>query len=130
MSCQGPMGPIGILPDCKNLKELCDTIKEWYDMHIEAAFREGSSFDVEVFVSDSQRLIDKYNGYDETSFVDRMKKELDELEAKCYALDKFIKSIKYLELDEENRSLLNAQYNCMLTYATILKRRIKINGGN
>lgn len=130
MSWRGPIGPIGILPDCKNLNELCDTIKKWYGMHIEAALKVGSSYDVEVFVSDLQRLIDKYNGFDETSFVDRMKKELDELEAKCYALDKFIKSTKYLELDEENRSLLNAQYNCMLTYATILKRRIKINGGN
>lgn len=62
--------------------------------------------------------------------VTRMCDELTELQNKCNKLDKFIKSTKYLELDEENRSLLNAQYNCMLTYATILKRRIKINGGN
>lgn len=130
MSWQGPIGPIGILPDCKNLKELCDTIKEWCDLHITAALEDGSSYDVESFVHDSQRLIDKYNGFDETSFVDRMEKELDELETKCYALDKFIKSTKYLELDEENRSLLNAQYNAMMAYQFILKRHIKINGGN
>lgn len=65
-----------------------------------------------------------------SDFVDRMITEYTELETKTTKLNEFIHNKKYLELNEENRVLLNAQYNCMLTYATILKRRIKINGGN
>lgn len=63
-------------------------------------------------------------------FVQRMLIEYEELTDKLGKLNAFISSDKFKELDEENRSLLNAQYNCMLTYATILKHRIKINGGN
>lgn len=65
-----------------------------------------------------------------SDFVDRMITEYTELETKTTKLNEFIHNKKYLELNEENRALLNAQYNCMLTYATILKHRIKINGGN
>lgn len=65
-----------------------------------------------------------------TSFIDRMIVELSELETKTTKLNEFIHNKKYLELNEENRALLNAQYNAMMAYQFILKRRIKINGGN
>lgn len=65
-----------------------------------------------------------------TSFIDRMITEYTELETKTTKLNEFIHNKKYLELNEENRALLNAQYNAMMAYQFILKRRIKINGGN
>lgn len=65
-----------------------------------------------------------------SDFVDRMITEYTELETKTTKLNEFIHNKKYLELNEENRALLNAQYNAMMAYQFILKRRIKINGGN
>jgi len=65
-----------------------------------------------------------------SDFVDRMITEYTELETKTTKLNEFIHNKKYLELNEENRALLNAQYNAMMAYQLILKRRIKINGGN
>jgi hypothetical protein len=65
-----------------------------------------------------------------SDFVDRMITEYTELETKTTKLNEFIYNKKYLELNEENRALLNAQYNAMMAYQFILKRRIKINGGN
>lgn len=65
-----------------------------------------------------------------SDFVDRMITEYTELETKTTKLNGFIHNKKYLELNEENRALLNAQYNAMMAYQFILKRRIKINGGN
>ena len=65
-----------------------------------------------------------------SDFVDRMITEYTELETKTTKLTEFIHNKKYLELNEENRALLNAQYNAMMAYQFILKRRIKINGGN
>ena len=65
-----------------------------------------------------------------SDFVDRMITEYTELETKTTKLNEFIYNKKYLELNEENRALLNAQYNAMMEYQFILKRRIKINGGN
>ena len=65
-----------------------------------------------------------------SDFVDRMITEYTELETKTTKLNEFIHNKKYLELDDENRALLNAQYNAMMAYQFILKRRIKINGGN
>ena len=63
-----------------------------------------------------------------SDFVDRMITEYTELETKTTKLNEFIYNKKYL--NEENRALLNAQYNAMMAYQFILKRRIKINGGN
>lgn len=65
-----------------------------------------------------------------SDFVDRMITEYTELETKTTKLNEFIHNKKYLELNEENRALLNAQYNAMMAYQFILKRRIKINRGN
>lgn len=65
-----------------------------------------------------------------SDFVDRMITEYTELETKTTKLNEFIHNKKCLELNEENRALLNAQYNAMMAYQFILKRRIKINGGN
>lgn len=65
-----------------------------------------------------------------SDFVDRMITGYTELETKTTKLNEFIHNKKYLELNEENRALLNAQYNAMMAYQFILKRRIKINGGN
>ena len=65
-----------------------------------------------------------------SDFVDRMITKYTELETKTTKLNEFIHNKKYLELNEENRALLNAQYNAMMAYQFILKRRIKINGGN
>lgn len=63
-------------------------------------------------------------------FVQRMLVEYEDLQDKLVKLDAFINSDKFKELDDENRSLLNAQYHTMYTYKVILSRRIKINGGN
>lgn len=63
-------------------------------------------------------------------FVQRMLIEYEELTDKLGKLNAFISSDKFKELDDENRSLLNAQYHTMYTYKVILLRRIKINGGN
>lgn len=60
-----------------------------------------------------------------SDFVDRMITEYTELETKTTKLNEFIHNKKYLELNEENRALLNAQYNAMMAYQFILKRRIK-----
>lgn len=63
------------------------------------------------------------------TFVERMISEHLDLQVRCTKLNEFLHSSKYLELDDENRALLNAQYNAMMAYQFILKRRIKINGG-
>lgn len=63
-------------------------------------------------------------------FVQRMLVEYKDLQDKLVKLGAFINSDKFKELDDENRSLLNAQYHTMYTYKVILSRRIKINGGN
>lgn len=63
-------------------------------------------------------------------FVQRMLVEYEDLQDKLVKLGAFINSDKFKELDDENRSLLNAQYHTMYTYKIILSRRIKINGGN
>jgi hypothetical protein len=63
-------------------------------------------------------------------FVQRMLVEYEDLQDKLVKLGAFINSDKFKELDDENRSLLNAQYHTMYTYKVILSRRIKINGGN
>lgn len=63
-------------------------------------------------------------------FVQRMLVEYEDLQDKLVKLGAFINSDKFKELDDENRSLLNAQYHTMYTYKVILLRRIKINGGN
>lgn len=63
-------------------------------------------------------------------FVQRMLVEYEDLQDKLVKLGAFINSDKFKELDDDNRSLLNAQYHTMYTYKVILSRRIKINGGN
>lgn len=63
-------------------------------------------------------------------FVQRMLVEYEDLQDRLVKLGAFINSDKFKELDDENRSLLNAQYHTMYTYKVILSRRIKINGGN
>lgn len=63
-------------------------------------------------------------------FVQRMLVEYEDLQDKLVKLGAFINSDKFKELDDENRSLLNAQYHTMYIYKVILSRRIKINGGN
>lgn len=63
-------------------------------------------------------------------FVQRMLVEYEDLQDKLVKLGAFINSDKFKELDDENRSLLNAQYHTMYTYKVILSRCIKINGGN
>lgn len=62
-------------------------------------------------------------------FVSRMLIEYEDLKDKLDKLGAFINSDRFKELDEENRSLLNAQYHTMYTYKVILSRRILINGG-
>lgn len=63
-------------------------------------------------------------------FVQRMLVEYEDLQDKLVKLGAFINSDEFKELDNENRSLLNAQYHTMYTYKVILSKRIKINGGN
>lgn len=63
------------------------------------------------------------------NYLKRMLAEYEELKVRLIRLNDFIHNEDYKELDDENRSLLNAQYHTMYTYKVILSRRIKINGG-
>lgn len=59
--------------------------------------------------------------------LNRMNKELSELESNLYELDLFLDTKKYMELSETNKRLLSEQSDAMGRYVSILRRRIKLN---
>ena len=63
----------------------------------------------------------------EMECLNRMNKELSELESNLYKLDLFLDTKKYMELSEMNKRLLSEQSDAMGRYASILRRRIKLN---
>ena len=56
--------------------------------------------------------------------IDRMKIEKAELNERIANLEKFIRSEKFYNLDDEDKLLLIGQFRAMLTYFNILKMRI------
>lgn len=58
------------------------------------------------------------------TYIDRVKIEKAELNERMKNLDKFIRSEKFGNLDDEDQSLLLGQFGAMLSYFHILKRRI------
>jgi hypothetical protein len=63
----------------------------------------------------------------EMECLNRMNKELSELESNLYELDLFLDTKKYMELSETNKRLLSEQSDAMGRYSSILRRRIKLN---
>ena len=61
---------------------------------------------------------------EEISFIDRMRKELYELNDRIDKLEGFLYSAKYSALEEEQKNLLDAQYSAMVTYLRILTIRL------
>lgn len=58
-------------------------------------------------------------------FLERLKKEYEELDQKIYKLKIFMTKDEFNNLDKTNQDLLKEQYNCMVNYSTILKIRIR-----
>lgn len=61
---------------------------------------------------------------EEISFIDRMRKELYELNDRIDKLESFLYSAKYSALEEEQKNLLDAQYSAMVAYLRILTIRL------
>ena len=59
------------------------------------------------------------------SLIERLRQERDELEEKIVKIKKFNNSESFEYLDKEDRDLLIAQENAMVTYHQILQMRIK-----
>lgn len=59
------------------------------------------------------------------SLIERLRQERDELEEKIVKIKKFNNSESFEYLDKEDRDLLIAQENAMVTYHQILQIRIK-----
>lgn len=60
-----------------------------------------------------------------STFLDRMEKELDDLEEKSMKLNAFIDSEKFFDLDNQDQFLLKAQEDAMHVYIHYLSRRIQ-----
>ena len=58
-------------------------------------------------------------------FLERLKKEYEELDQKIYKLKIFMTKDEFNNLYKTNQDLLKEQYNCMVNYSTILKIRIR-----
>ena len=58
-------------------------------------------------------------------FLERLKKEYEELDQKIYKLKIFMTKDEFNNLDKTNQDLLKEQYNCRVHYSTILKIRIR-----
>lgn len=58
-------------------------------------------------------------------FLERLKKEYEELDQKIYKLKIFMTKDEFNNLDKTNQYLLKEQYNCMVNYSAILKIRIR-----
>ncbi len=59
-----------------------------------------------------------------SDYVQRMRKERDELKIKADKLQVFIKSEKFEKLDKEYKALLNRQLGVMTEYLVVLGQRI------
>ena len=58
-------------------------------------------------------------------FLERLKKEYEELDQKIYKLKIFMTKDEFNNLDKTNQDLLKEQYNFMVNYSAILKIRIR-----
>lgn len=58
-------------------------------------------------------------------FLERLKKEYEELDQKIYKLKIFMTEDEFNNLDKTNQDLLKEQYNYMISYSAILKIRIR-----
>lgn len=58
-------------------------------------------------------------------FLERLKKEYEELDQKIYKLKIFMTKDEFNNLDKTDQDLLKEQYNCMVNYSAILKIRIR-----
>ena len=125
----GPRGFKAPYPKCENVKELCHRIRKYCDQAIYECEDSCSEIGIQHLARDLDILISDYYSKPE-DFLIRLLREYCELDTKTTKLKEFIHNKRYLELNEENRALLNAQYNAMMAYQLILKRRIEINGGN
>lgn len=65
-----------------------------------------------------------------SNFIERIKIEKEELCTKKEALEKFLSSEKFNEMDIENRTLLKQQLEVMTSYDNILYRRLSLLTGN
>lgn len=59
-----------------------------------------------------------------SDFIDRIKKEKEDLDIKISSLSKFLVSPKFKELDMDNQDLLIRQYEIMENYSEILDMRL------
>jgi hypothetical protein len=57
-------------------------------------------------------------------FKERLRVELEELQEKAGKLSAFIMSDAFMAVDPIQKSLLEVQYQSMITYATCLQQRI------
>lgn len=57
-------------------------------------------------------------------FKERLRVELEELQEKAGKLSAFIVSDAFMAVDPIQKSLLEVQYQSMMTYATCLQQRI------
>jgi len=61
-----------------------------------------------------------------TTFIDRIKVELYDLEEKSKLLSVFTATSKFDELDQENKKLLAEQAVAMNNYSNVLRKRLKL----
>lgn len=61
-----------------------------------------------------------------SDFIERVKKEMEDLTIKVKALRDFLSSEKIQNLDEKNQSLLKSQEKAMSEYLSILEERLSI----
>jgi phage antirepressor YoqD-like protein len=65
----------------------------------------------------------------ENSFYDRLLIEAQELATKTNALNDFMRTQKFIDLDRQNKDLLYKQSRLMNEYFQVLGQRLEILGG-
>lgn len=65
----------------------------------------------------------------ENSFYDRLLTEAQELATKTDALNDFMRTQKFVDLDRQNKDLLYKQSRLMNEYLQVLGQRLEILGG-
>ena len=64
----------------------------------------------------------------ETTFYDRLLQEAQELSTKTNALNDFMRTQAFVDLDRENKDLLYSQSRLMNEYLQVLGKRIELLG--
>lgn len=65
----------------------------------------------------------------ENSFRERLQIEAQELAIKTNALNDFMRTQKFVDLDRENKDLLYSQSRLMNEYLQVLGKRLELLGG-